>query len=40
MTALWCAIGYRVVSNHLVGVRARRVAQVVLPFVLIGPAEP
>jgi cadmium resistance protein CadD (predicted permease) len=36
MTALWCALGYRLVSNRLIGLPARRWGSAALPYVLIG----
>jgi cadmium resistance protein CadD (predicted permease) len=36
MTAVWCAIGYYLVSHPLFEKYMRRFGQVVLPFVLIG----
>jgi cadmium resistance protein CadD (predicted permease) len=35
MTALWCALGYLVVNNPLIGDRIRRHGHVLLPVVLI-----
>jgi cadmium resistance protein CadD (predicted permease) len=36
MTAVWCALGYALVSNRWIGERASRLASRLLPFVLIG----
>ncbi|MGY2048342.1 cadmium resistance transporter [Methylobacterium sp. JK268] len=36
MTALWCALGYGLVSNRVLGTRVRRYGRVLLPFVLVG----
>jgi cadmium resistance protein CadD (predicted permease) len=36
MTAVWCAIGYYLVSHPLLEKHMRRFGHVVLPFVLIG----
>lgn len=36
MTAVWCAAGYYLVNNRVVGERIRRYGRVALPFVLIG----
>lgn len=36
MTALWCWLGHRLVSNHMVGDKLRRYGHIVLPVVLIG----
>lgn len=35
MTAVWCALGYLVVNNPLIGARIRRHGHVLLPVVLI-----
>lgn len=36
MTAVWCAAGYMLVNNALVGERIRRYGHIVLPVVLIA----
>ena len=36
MTAVWCALGYLMVNNPLIGDRIRRHGHVLLPLVLIG----
>jgi cadmium resistance protein CadD (predicted permease) len=36
MTALWCALGYAVVNNPLMGAHLRRYGHVLLPVVLIS----
>jgi cadmium resistance protein CadD (predicted permease) len=36
MTGVWCALGYYLVNNRLLGARIRRYGQRALPFVLIG----
>ncbi|EYF08159.1 cadmium resistance transporter [Chondromyces apiculatus] len=36
LTLLWCALGYWLVNNPLLGARIRRYGGVLLPFVLIG----
>ena len=36
MTVLWCALGYALVNNPLLGHRVRRYGHVLLPVVLIG----
>jgi cadmium resistance transport/sequestration family protein len=36
MTGVWCAAGYGLVHNPIIGERIRRVGRVLLPFVLIG----
>ena len=36
MTILWCALGYALVNNPLLGHRVRRYGHVLLPVVLIG----
>ncbi len=36
MTAVWCALGYLVVNNPLIGDRIRRHGHVLLPVVLIS----
>lgn len=36
MTAAWCALGYLMVNNPLIGHRIRRHGHVLLPVVLIG----
>lgn len=36
MTLLWCALGYALVNNPLLGHRVRRYGHVLLPVVLIG----
>lgn len=36
MTLLWCALGYGLVNNRLLGDRIRRYGRIALPFVLIG----
>ncbi len=36
MTLVWCALGYYLVNNALLGVRIRRYGRAALPFVLIG----
>ena len=36
MTALWCAIGYSLVSHSALGMPARRWGAIALPYVLIG----
>lgn len=35
MTGVWCALGYLLVNNRLIGARVRRYGRVALPFVLI-----
>lgn len=35
MTALWCALGYALVNNPVVGSRIRRYGHILLPVVLI-----
>jgi cadmium resistance protein CadD (predicted permease) len=36
MTGTWCALGYYLVNNALLGARIRRYGRAALPFVLIG----
>lgn len=36
MTAVWCAAGYMLVNNVLVGERSRRYGHIVLPVALIA----
>ena len=36
MTAVWCALGYLVVNNPLIGTQIRRYGHVLLPIVLIA----
>jgi cadmium resistance protein CadD (predicted permease) len=36
MTAVWCALGYMVVNNRVLGAPIRRWGHVLLPVVLIG----
>jgi cadmium resistance protein CadD (predicted permease) len=36
MTAVWCALGYLVVNNPLIGSHVRRYGHVLLPVVLIA----
>jgi cadmium resistance protein CadD (predicted permease) len=36
MTAVWCSIGYYLVNHSFVATRIRRIANLILPFVLIG----
>jgi cadmium resistance protein CadD (predicted permease) len=36
MTVLWCALGYALVNNPLLGHRVRRYGHVLLPVVLVG----
>lgn len=36
LTAVWCVAGYALVNNRWFGERLSRIAQVILPFVLIG----
>jgi cadmium resistance protein CadD (predicted permease) len=36
MTAVWCALGYLVVNNPLIGSQVRRYGHVLLPIVLIA----
>ncbi|AKT42566.1 cadmium resistance transporter [Chondromyces crocatus] len=36
MTAAWCAVGFWLVNNPLIGERIRRYGRVTLPFVLIA----
>jgi len=36
MTAIWCALGYALVNNRVLGGPIRRYGQVALPFVLIA----
>lgn len=36
LTAVWCAAGYALVNNPILGKRIARLGRVALPFVLIG----
>jgi cadmium resistance protein CadD (predicted permease) len=36
MTAVWCALGYVIVNNPLIGSQVRRYGHLLLPVVLIG----
>jgi cadmium resistance protein CadD (predicted permease) len=36
MTALWCALGYKLVNNAVFGAKLRRYGHVILPVVLIA----
>lgn len=36
LTGVWCAAGYALVNNPLLGAHIRRVGRRILPFVLIG----
>lgn len=36
MTAVWCSIGYYLMSHSFLADRIRRIGHVILPFVLIG----
>lgn len=36
MTALWCALGFKLVTNEAFGAKLRRYGHVILPFVLIA----
>ena len=36
MTAVWCALGYPVVNNPLLGTYIRRYGHMLLPVVLIA----
>ena len=36
MTGLWCAVGYKLVNNALVGEHIRRYGHILLPVVLIA----
>jgi cadmium resistance protein CadD (predicted permease) len=36
MTALWCALGFKLVDNRIVGAKVQRYGHVILPIVLIA----
>lgn len=36
MTALWCALGFKLVNNRAFGTKLRRFGDIILPIVLIA----
>lgn len=36
MTALWCALGFKLVDNAIIGAKLRRYGHIILPIVLVA----